>query len=57
MKDWKTTLVAALVFIGVVCKVVVDVISGNPFDFSAIWQALVSLLIAIGLWKAADSRP
>lgn len=52
--DWRTSLVAVCIFIGLVCKTVVDWVNGVPVDFNVIIAAIITLLTALGLWKAAD---
>ena len=56
MKDSKTTIAGILVGVGTLITCVVGYLKGGVIDFASAGMAVVGILTAIGLIKAADSK-
>lgn len=56
MKDWKTTLAGVLTGVAGIATAVVMYLNTGQLDFASIGTAIISILAAFGLVKAADSK-
>ncbi|CAF0700534.1 hypothetical protein MPNT_380004 [Candidatus Methylacidithermus pantelleriae] len=57
MKDWKTTVIGWLQFAATVIATVISWLKTGAMDAAQFTLVIQSLLVAIGLHAASDSKP
>jgi hypothetical protein len=56
MVDYKTTIIGICAAFITVLTIITNIVQGKPIDLPTVTAAVNSLLLALGLYQAADTK-